>query len=153
MKNNPFIYLAGAMFCYGEDPYPIEWRKAASAYIDFHSTYSTVNPCDCFSYSVKEHKTEREIMKYELRAVKGASAVLVNLKDIEKSIGTIDEVMYAWANDVPIIGFYEDENVKEFDVISKLHPWLFEQIDRIFVSENAMYDSIDYIISYYEDWR
>ena len=66
---------------------------------------------------------------------------------------SIDEVMYAWANDVPIIGFYEDENVKEFDVISKLHPWLFEQIDRIFVSENAMYDSIDYIISYYEDWR
>lgn len=153
MKNKPFIYLAGAMFCYGEDAYPIEWRKAATDYIDFSSTYSVINPSDCFSYFVKEHKTEREIMRYELRAVKNASAVLVNIKDIEKSVGTINEVIYAWLNDVPVIGFYDDKDVQETDIIHKLHPWLFEQIDRIFVGENAMYEGIDYIISYYEDWR
>ena len=76
--------------------------------------------------------------------------LLVNLKDIEKSPGTIDEVFYAWLNNIPVIGFLDFVNGAEG---IELHPWIKEQIDRIETGENAMKKAMEYIKDYYGESR
>ena len=57
-------------------------------------------------------------MRFDLRKVKESRVVLVNLEDLYRSLGTSDEIMYAWLNDIPVVGFLEDENL--IDTIKEL---------------------------------
>ena len=65
-------------------------------------------------------------MRFDLRKVKESRVVLVNLEDLYRSLGTSDEIMYAWLNDIPVIGFLEDEFL-----LNTVHEWKICQIDRI----------------------
>ena len=67
---------------------------------------------------------------------------LVNLDRLNKSIGTCDEILYAYMNDVPVIAFSEQENLD-------IHPWKIEQIDRVETGKNALTKAMMYIASYY----
>ena len=100
------------------------------------------DPAEFYNYQNENHYTEKEIMNYELRAVKMADVVLVNLDRLDKSIGTCDEILYAYMNDVPVIAFSEQEN-------PDIHPWKVEQIDRIETGKNALTKAMMYIASYY----
>lgn len=140
------IYTAGAMSCYGEKAeFPKQWRKQVSDWIeDNTSCFVCVNPTDYYEYGTDYHKSEREIMSFDLRKVREADILLVNLKDLDNSIGTCDEIFYAWTRKTPIIGFIEDE-----DTCENIHPWKIEQIDRIETGEGAMFKALEYIKNYY----
>lgn len=151
------IYLAGAIGCYGVDAeYPKLWRKMASEWFDIYSghqydyNFRCIDPTQYYEYGINYHKSEKEIMLFDLRKVKSSDVVLVNLKDIEKSPGTIDEIFYAWINSIPVIGFSETEDGVEN---VELHPWIKEQIDRIEIGENAMKKAMIYIKDYYGESR
>ena len=93
-------------------------------------------------------------LRFDLRKVREADLVLVNLKDLDKSLGTSDEIFYAYMRGIPVIGFLETEDeLSETEVQETVHPWKYEQIDRIETGEDAMAKAITYIIGYYEEQR
>lgn len=147
MRHRKLVYLAGAMGCYGEDPYPYSWRDKAKEYFkNYYPDFEALSPIDYYNYQNINHKSEREIMLYEMTAVQKSDIVLVNLKDLDKSLGTSDEILFAYLNRVPVIGFLENGN------LSDIHPWKKEQINRIETGEDAMDNAMDYIVNYYMYW-
>lgn len=144
MSHRKRIYLAGAMGCYGEDLYPYTWRNKVKQFFTYHSdNFEIFSPIDYYNYQNINHKSEKEIMLYELNALQDSKIMLVNLKDLDKSIGTSDEILFAYLNRIPIIGFYENEN------LSEIHPWKIEQINRIETGKDALLNAMDYIVNYY----
>ena len=83
-------------------------------------------------------------MRFDLRKVKESRVVLVNLEDLYRSLGTSDEIMYAWLNNVPIIGFLEDDSL-----MNTVHSWKVCQIDRIETGKGAQERAMEYIKNYY----
>ena len=79
-----------------------------------------------FSIGDNYHTSDYEPMRFDLRKVKESRVVLVNLEALDKSLGTSDEILYAYLNDIPIVGFLEDESL-----LYTIHEWKNCQIDRI----------------------
>lgn len=143
-RNSYKIYLSGAIECYeksGSDYHKV-WRK------DVIDAFFGVSIDDCFDptkfYSYNDSSyTEKEVMRYDLKQLKNSDIVLVNLDSIDMSIGTAQEIFYAYLLNIPIIGFIEDEES------TYIHPWVKEEVDKIFVGENSKDEAIDYIKTYY----
>mgnify|MGYP004510823921 CR=1 FL=1 len=134
------IYLAGAMGCYGKNSVqPLMWRQKAKELLE--DSFSVIDPTYYYNYGYDEHKTEKEIMRFDMRKVLYSYVILVNLKDLDKSLGTSDEILLAYLNNIPVIGFNTENTV--------IHPWKIEQIDRIEIGKTALFQACDYIINYY----
>lgn len=144
------IYLAGAISCYfntAKYNYPKQWRDEVKNYVKkYYDDITIVSPTDYYEIGKEYHKSESEVMRFDLRMVREADIVLVNLKDLHTSLGTSDEILYAFISGKPVIGFLEDESE-----IKNVHTWKIEQIDRIETGEDAMKRAIDYIYRYYVD--
>ncbi len=150
------IYLAGAMACYGsESDEAKKWREKAKEYFfRWGESCRIISPVDYYSIGSDDSKNPSEVMRFDLRKVREADLILVNLKDLDKSLGTSDEIFYAYMRGIPVIGFLETEDeLSEEKVQEVVHPWKYEQIDRIETGEDAMVKAITYIIEYYEDER
>lgn len=147
---NRTIYLAGAMSCYfntEQHDYPKQWREGVKQYVEkIYDDITIVSPTDFYEIGKGHHNTESEVMRFDLRMVRESDIVLVNLKDLHNSLGTSDEILYAFIKGKPVIGFLEDEVDYE-----NVHPWKTEQIDRIETGKDAMKNAIDYIYRYYVD--
>ena len=147
---NRNVYLAGAMSCYfntNQHDYPKQWREDAKKYVkELYDGITLVSPTDYYEIGKNYHKSESEVMRFDLRMVRESDIVLVNLKDLHSSLGTSDEILYAFISGKPVIGFLDDESG-----VKDVHPWKIEQIDRIETGKNAMRRAIDYIYRYYVD--
>jgi len=142
MSQNKLIYLSGAMGKVKTD-YPKLWRQAViNEFRIYGDEFKFFNPIEFYNYENRCHYTEKEIMKYEFYWIKKCDVVLVNLRDIEQSIGTCDEILYAYMLGKPIIGFYCADDLD-------LHPWKTEQIDRIETGRDALKHAVEYIVAYY----
>mgnify|MGYP006380651053 CR=1 FL=1 len=141
-------YLAGAMSCYyKENNYEkaTKWREKAEEYFNNYSgTIQCINPVRFYSFDGNDYTNIAEPMRFDLRKVKESRVVLVNLEDLYRSLGTSDEIMYAWLNNIPVVGFLEDENL-----INTVHEWKICQIDRIEVGEGSQERAMEYIKNYY----
>lgn len=144
------VYLAGAMGCYfntDKHNYPKKWRNEAKRYMKkFYDDITVISPTDYYEIGENYHKTESEVMRFDLRMVRESDVILVNLRDLHLSLGTSDEIFYAFIKGKPIIGFLEDKSK-----VKNIHPWKIEQIDRIETGENAMENALNYIYRYYVD--
>lgn len=144
------IYLAGAMSCYfntEQHDYPKQWREDAKKYVkQLYDDITLVSPTDFYEIGKNYHKSETEVMRFDLRMVRESDIVLVNLRDLHSSLGTIDEILYAFIRGNTVIGFIDDESE-----LKKIHPWKIEQIDRIETGKDSMKRAIDYIYRYYVD--
>lgn len=147
---NKTIYLAGAMSCYfntEQHDYPKQWREDAKKYVKgLYDDITLVSPTDYFEIGKNYHKTEAEVMRFDLRMVRESDIVLVNLRDLHSYIGTSDEILYAFIRGNTVIGFIDDESE-----LKNIHPWKIEQIDRIETGKDSMKRAIDYIYRYYVD--
>lgn len=140
------LYLAGAMGCYGAfAEYPKKWRNDVKKYFEKYSDdFVCISPTDYYEIGANYHKTDRETMCFDLRKVRESDVVLVNLKDLDKSLGTSDEILYAWMRGTPVIGFLEEGTEKD------IHPWKRdEQIERIEIGKDSMLKAMEYIRNYY----
>lgn len=142
------IYLAGAMGCYGaEAKYPKIWRdEAKNWFANYTDKVTAISPVDYYAYGSEYQKTEREIMNFDLHNVKISDLILVNLLRINESPGTIQEVFYAWNLKIPVIGFIKTPTE---DYKYDIHPWLYEQINRIEYGKDAMEKALHHIRDYY----
>ena len=142
------IYLAGAMSCYYNEnnvEKAEKWRERAEIYFNTNDgNFKCINPMRYFSIDGNYHTSDYEPMRFDLRKVKESRVVLVNLEDLYRSLGTSDEIMYAWLNDIPVVGFLEDENL-----IDTVHDWKICQIDRIETGNGAQGRAMEYIKNYY----
>ena len=146
------IYLAGAMACYGsESDEAKKWREDAKKYFDeWTEYYSVISPVDFYSIGSNYSKKPSEVMRFDLRMVRESDLILVNLASLNKSIGTCDEIFYAYMTGKPIIGFLTtDEEMSEESVKQIIHPWKYEQIDRIETGKDAMEKAMEYIRNHY----
>lgn len=147
---NKVVYLAGAMSCYfntEQHNYPKQWRRDVKEYVKkLYENITIISPTDYFEIGNNYHKSESEVMRFNLRMVRESDVILVNLKDLNTSLGSSDEIFYAFISRKPIIGFLEEESE-----IKNIHPWKVEQIDRIETGKDSMKRAIDYIYRYYVD--
>lgn len=144
------VYLAGAMSCYfntEQHDYPKKWREDVKEYVKkYYDDITIISPTDFYEIGKNYHKSEFEPMRFDLRMIRESDIILVNLKDLDKSLGTSDEILYAFIKGKTVIGFLENESEYK-----NIHPWKIEQIDRIETGKNAMGKAIDYIYKYYVD--
>ena len=142
------MYLAGAIGCYKDNSEKAtQWRKNICRILyerGCESEWEAFDPTKYYNYWNPIHKTEKEIMRFEFNRIKQCDVVLVNLKDINISIGTSDELLFSYLNGIPIVGFCE-----ESDYIDLIHTWKIEQIDRIESGKDALQNALDYILNYY----
>ena len=135
------IYLSGGM---GSLTFEAQsrWRKQVINAIkfgnyDYMKKVSFFNPVDYYNFREERQKTEREVMEFDLNALRNSNLVIVNFND-PKSIGTAAELAVAYEMKIPIIGINED-NVK-------LHPWLVEYTNRM--CENVR-EAVEYVVEFY----
>lgn len=145
------IYLCGAMAAKNYED-AMSWRKEATDYAEIYIPVENAvfNPMLYFNYEMDQDDfSDKECFRYEKRMLPECGVLLVNLEDIEKSVGSIHEIAWAFDHDIPIIAFhrvYTDEQV-----FSKVHPWILEEVDRFFTGENSIDEAVSYISSYYYD--
>ena len=144
------IYLVGAMQVYGEKSEEAkEWRDKVKEYFSEYSlNFDCIAPTDYYEYGSDYHKSNREVMRFDLRKGRDADIMLVNLKNIRQSIGSCDEIFYAYMLGKPIIGFIENNFCIE-ELTGYIHEWKYEQIDRIETGEDALDKACQYIKEYY----
>ncbi len=118
---NVKIYLSGGM-CSVSMEEQSKWRSQIINAIkfggyDYEKKPVFFNPVDYYNFEEKRHKTEREIVEFDLNAVRNSDLIIVNFND-PKSLGTCAELAIAYDRHIPIIGINKDG--------VELHPWLTE---------------------------
>lgn len=148
------IYLIGAMQTYGNKSEEAKtWRNKVKEYFSKYCLdFECVSPTDYYEYGGDYRKSEREVMRFDLRKVRESDIMLVNLRDIRRSIGSSDEIFYAYMLGKSIIGFIE-EDLTDDKLVDYVHEWKYEQIDRIETGEGALKKACDYIKNFYFERR
>ena len=143
------IYLAGAMEAYKDSDKASEWRSKVKEYfVQYALGFECISPVDYYSFRNNIAKNSSEIMRFDLRKVKESDVILVNLNDIRKSLGTSDEILYAYLLGKPIVGFIDDD-IEGEELANKIHTWKYAQIDRIETGLNSILEACEYIKDYY----
>jgi len=152
MSRNPLIYLAGKMTGLSiEDA--MAWRsKFFDEYAQHvYETPNIFNPVLYYNDMMSpDSYSDKEVFRYEMRTLKTSTIVVVNLDQIESSVGTLQEIAVAYTYDIPVIGLNEHKTTLE-DAVESLHPWLVEEIDKIFVGPDCYRAAATYIYNYYGD--
>lgn len=129
------IYLAGGMGSLTWEEQNL-WREIVKHKLD-HWELDIINPCDYYNFKEKKHKSEGEIVKFDLNHVRTSDLIIVNFND-KNSIGTAIEIGIANELRIPILGVSEIEQ--------ELHPWLKYMCDRIF---NNINEVVEYVEEFY----
>lgn len=129
------LYLAGKMggLSFEEQ---VGWRDEIRRVLSL-SDFKCVVPCDYYNYFMDVQKSEREVMDWELYQVKDSDLMIVNLKGIESSPGTLIEMATAHDRGIPIIALDDGE---------EHHPWVNEMIWR---KESEFDDLCWYVRNYF----
>lgn len=135
------IYLSGGMgaLSYEEQS---KWRKQVMNAIKFedHDYVKNVtffDPTQYYGFEEGYHKSEREIMEYELYNLRKSDLVIVNFNN-PNSIGTAMELAIAKELRIPVIAFgVNGQNI---------HPWLLETCTR--VCDN-MREAVEHTVNYF----
>lgn len=135
------IYLSGAMSGISLEE-QTKWRKQISDAIkfgdyDYVKKPSIFNPTQYYNFEETRHKTEREVMNFDLNGLRNSDLIVVNFNN-PSSIGTAMEMMLGHEMRIPILGLNKDNK--------EIHPWLECSCDRIF---DNMKDLVEYIVDFY----
>ncbi|WP_313069959.1 hypothetical protein [Lacrimispora sp.] len=135
-----------------------EWRKDCVTWFENNSDHLRAwNPNTYYNYSEQLHRTDHEINKFCNYKVTEAGVILVNLKDIRKSVGSIAELTLADYIRKPIVGFLENDAYVDFHLDGaveealkrEIHPWVYDFCGRIETGYDAKLNALEYIERYY----
>lgn len=138
---NVNVYLSGGMGNLSFDEQS-KWRKQVINAIKFgdydcKKNVYFFNPVDYYNFEEAHHKSEKEIMEFDLHNLRNSNLVIVNFND-EKSIGTAMELMLAKERNIPIIAFGVGDK--------EIHPWLLECCNR--VCDNLR-ECVEHVVHFY----
>lgn len=135
------IYLSGGMgnISFEEQS---KWRKQVINAIkfngyDYEKKPIFFNPVDHYNFTDIRYKSEREVMEYDLNALRHSDLVIVNFNDL-KSIGTAMELMLAKEMHIPVIGWNPNNE--------NLHPWLAECTTRLC---DDLREAVEHVVEFY----
>lgn len=92
--------------------------------------------------------TDREIFRYEHNMLLRSKVVVCNLKGIEHSVGTINEIAWAYDRGIPIIGFDAERSINQIN--EETHPWILQEMDKIYTGEDVIESAAIYAVVYFE---
>lgn len=135
------IYLSGGMGDLSWEEQS-KWRKQvqdAIKYGDKDCSKKPIffNPINYYNFEEVRHRSEREIMEFDLNALRNSDLVIVNFND-PKSLGTCSELAIAYELKIPVVGIRKNKQ--------ELHPWLVEFTTRMCES---IREAVDYTIDFY----
>jgi nucleoside 2-deoxyribosyltransferase len=134
------IFLSGGMgnLSYEEQS---KWRNQVMEDIKFNYAREKkpvfFNPVNYFNFEEVRYKSQREVMEFDLNALRNSDLVIVNFND-PTSLGTCVELATAYEMRKPIIGINKDGN--------KLHPWLECICNRMC---NSIKEVVEYVVEFY----
>lgn len=135
------IYLSGGMgdLSFEEQS---KWRKQiinAILFGDYHWEKKPIffNPVDYYNFTEVRYKSEREVVEFDLNALRKSDLVIVNFND-PKSLGTCAELAIAYEMKIPVIGINKDGK--------ELHPWLIEFTTRM--CDNVR-EAVEHVVDFY----
>lgn len=136
------IYLSGGMGALSSEEQS-KWRKQIINAIKFNYECEKkpvfFNPVNYYNFEEVRHRSEREVMEFDLNALRSSNLVIVNFND-PKSIGTAMELMLAKERNIPIIGFGVNGQT--------IHPWLLECCTRVCESLREVVEhTVDFYLS------
>lgn len=135
------IYLSGGMGSLSMEEQS-KWRSQIINAIKFGGyEYEKkpvfFNPVNYYNFEEKQHKTEKEIVAFDLNAVRNSDLIIVNFND-PKSIGTCAELAIAYDRHIPIIGINKNK--------SELHPWLTTFTMRMC---DSVKEAVEYTVNFF----
>lgn len=134
------IYLSGAMSSVSFEEQS-KWRQniidAITYNYDCEKKAIFFNPVNYYNFEEVRYKTQKEVMQFDLNALRNSNLVIVNFNDSE-SLGTCAELAIAYDMKIPIIGINKDNKV--------LHPWLECFCDRMCES---IKEAVEYVVDFY----
>ena len=135
------IYLSGGMSSLNLEEQS-KWRKQvmdAIKYGDSDCEKKPIffNPIDYYNFEVERHKTEREVMEFDLYNLRNSDLGIVNFND-PKSLGTCAELAIAKELNIPVVGINKNNQ--------ELHPWLVEFTTRMC---DSLREAVDYVVDFY----
>lgn len=141
MTEPKVLFLAGIMI--NDSSYDCtRWRLDVAKYVNTYKDGLTVTPMSNLYNKSDLGSDGKETLRFDMTGIRDSDIILVNLKDLERSLSTSDEIFYAYVSRKPIYGFSEDKDIE-------VHPWKMEQINKIFYGQNSMREAIDYIAAHY----
>lgn len=135
------IYLSGGMGSLDLEEQS-KWRKQvinAILFGDYHWEKKPIffNPVDYYNFTDVRYKSEREVVEFDLNALRHSDLVIVNFND-PKSLGTCAELAIAYEMRIPIIGINKDKH--------ELHPWLVEFTTRMC---DDIREAVSHVVDFY----
>lgn len=134
------VYLSGAMSGISFEEQS-KWRNNLINEIkynrDCEKTVHFFNPVNYYNFEEKNHKSEKEIMEFDLYNLRNSNLVVVNLNN-PSSIGTAMELILAKERNIPVIAFGIGEQ--------EVHPWILETCTRIC---DNLRDVVNHIVDFY----
>lgn len=144
MENVKF-YLAGAMTGLSLEE-QFKWRNQvinAIRYGDYDYAKNPIffSPPVYYNEHTNVHKSEREVMEYDLYNLRKSDVVVVNFDTMEssRSIGTAMELALAKEYHKPVVAL---NKIGE----EELHPWIRECVTR---QCESMVELVRYLVEYY----
>ena len=135
------IYLSGGMgnLTFEEKS---KWRNQvinAINFGDYHYEKKPIffNPVDYYNFTDVRYKSEKEVMNFDLNALRHSDLVVVNFND-PSSLGTCAEIAIANELRIPVIGINKDSQ--------KLHPWLECFCDRMC---SDIREAVEHVVDFY----
>lgn len=120
------IYLSGSMSGVSFEEQS-KWRQQVIDAITYNYDCAKksvfFNPVQYYNFTEVRHRSEREVMEFDLNALRNSDLVIVNFND-PKSIGTAVELAIAKELHIPVIGINKNNE-------QELHPWLVEFTTRM----------------------
>lgn len=134
------IYLSGGMGNLNFEEQS-KWRQQVIDAITYNYDCERkpifFNPVKYYNFEEVRHRSEREIMEFDLNALRNSDLVIVNFND-PSSLGTCAELAIAKELHIPVIGI----NISN----QELHPWLIEFTTRMC---DSLREAVEYTAEFY----
>lgn len=134
------IYLSGGMGSLSFEEQS-KWRRQVIEAITYNYDCKKkpvfFNPVNYYNFEEVRYRSEREVMEFDLNALRNSNLIVVNFND-PKSIGTAMELMLAKERNTPVIGFGVNGQT--------IHPWLLECCTRIC---DSLKEIVEHIVEFY----
>ena len=137
---NVHIYLSGGMGNLDFEEQS-KWRQQVIDAITFNYECRKkpifFNPVNYFNFVDIRYKTQKEVMDFDLNALRNSDLIIVNFND-PSSLGTCAELAIAYDMKTPIIGINKDNK--------ELHPWLKSFCNRMC---SSIKEAVEYVVDFY----
>ena len=128
------IYLSGATKLVDEDFQT--WRDKCLEFEEngFYPDIKFIDPISYFNYTNKQPRTDKQCLDLFMWMVEKSDILLINLDNSDISCGSVAEVEHAYCNNIPIIGFGNNQKT-----------WYSWAKERCSITFDCLEDSINYI--------